>query len=429
VSDTVPEQRLRKGIFARLSVMMLLEYMTYGSWWATVGLVLSSRGMGAIVGITFSFAAIAALISPMFAGAIADRFVASEKLMAILHGVGGVILLAITPIINAGNGMLVVAVVFVYMLFFQPTSSLVNSITFANTPRKSNAYSYIRAFGTLGWIIMGLFIGQLGLSDSPSIFLIGAVMSFILAAYCLTLPKTPPAQTGARFKLGDLVGSGAFPLFRSRSFAILVVCMLLVSVPISIYNAYGSTYLQAAGVPNVASVMTIGQAAEIVCLVLVPLVLRRFTIKVVLGAGLICWVIRAVLFLSMTEGNLWLAIAVVALHGVCNDFFVMAAFIYVDQVARKQIRAQAQALMLFVSLGLGNTIGSLVAGEFYNAFVGDSTEIGDWAPLWYLTLGLTALAGVLFFTFFRAPHQNEIMDDDEEPTPVDPSDTPHPTPA
>jgi nucleoside transporter len=414
VTDTVPEQRLRKGIFARLSVMMLLEYMTYGSWWATVGLVLSQNGMGAIVGVTFSFAAIAAMISPMLVGALADRFLSSEKLMAILHGVGGVILLCVKPIIDSGNSGLLLATIFVYMLFFQPTSSMVNSITFANTPRKSNAYSYIRAFGTLGWIIMGLFIGQSGLSASSSIFVVGGVMSFVLAVYCLTLPKTPPTQKNTRFSLGDLVGSGAFELFRNRSFVILVVCVLLAAVPISIYNAYGSTYLQAAGVPNVASVMTIGQAAEILCLVLVPLVLKRFTIKVVLAAGLIAWVIRAALFLMMTEGNLGLALVVVALHGVCNDFFTMAAFIYVDQVARKGIRAQAQALMLFFNLGLGNTLGSLIAGEIFNTSVGESTDLGVWAPMWYVTGGLTAVAAVLFLVFFRAPRREEIVDDDED---------------
>lgn len=394
--------RLSRPTFARLSAMMLLQYMTYGSWWATVGLVLVSNGLGSIVGLAFSLAAIAAIISPLITGAIADRFFSSQKVLALLHAVGGCILLALTPIIDAGNAGILLVALFVYMLFFQPTIAMTNNIAFTHIPEKSNSFAYIRAFGTGGWIVMGLVIGQSGLSASTSIFLIAAVMSFILAAYSLTLPKTPAPARGAAFAWGDVVGAGAFHLFRNRSFIILVVAVLLTCVPISIYNSYGSTYLDAAGVPNVASFMTIGQASEVLCLLLVPLILRRFSIKWVLFVGLVAWVVRAALLLSMTEGNVPLAILVIALHGVCNDFFLMTAFMYVDDVTRIEARAQAQSLFVFLSLGVGNAIGAFVAGELYNTFVGTSTELSAWNPMWYLTAVLTGVAALMFLLFFRS---------------------------
>ncbi len=285
--------------------------------------------MGSVVGVAYSLAAVGAMISPLFTGAIADRFFSSQKVLAVLHVASGLILFAVTPLVSRGNSALFLAAIFIYMLFFQPTLTMTNNIAFTHIPEKSNAFAHIRAFGTAGWIIIGLFIGQSGLSASTAIFTIAAIMSLVLAVYSLTLPNTPPPARGNRFQRGDVVGAGAFSLFRQRSFTALVVCLLLAAVPISIYNSYGSTYLNVVGVPNVASFMTIGQATEIVFLALLPAVLKRFSMKTVLVSGLIAWVIRAVVLLVMTGGNVSLAIVVVALHGICSDFFIMASFMYV----------------------------------------------------------------------------------------------------
>ncbi|MCI0143902.1 MFS transporter [Arthrobacter bambusae] len=402
--------RTRKNVLARLSVMMLLQYATFGAWWATFGLVLITNNLGATIGTAFTLAAVAAMVSPLFTGAIADRYFSSQKVLGVLHIGGGLVMLVLGPLVLAQNAVGVLVAILVYMLIFMPTGSLTSSIVFAHLPAHSTIFPFIRAFGTAGWIIVGLFVGQSGLSASTTIFTIAGVMSFVTAIYCFTLPKTAPPQRGAKFAWGDVVGAGAFHLFRNRSFVILTVSILLVSVPISIYNAFGAAYLGVAGVPNVASVMTIGQAAELAFLVLVPLVLRRFSIKSVLLAGLLAWVLRAGLFLMMTDGNLSLAIVIVALHGVTNDFFLMVTFIYANEVARENARHQVQALMLFIAFGVGNFVGAWVAGEFYNSLVAGAVSVAGWAPMWYLTMALTGFAAVLMVLFFRSPERKRIED-------------------
>lgn len=399
----VEPQQTSRGVLARLSVMMLLQYATFGSWWATFGLILITNHLGAAVGTAFTLAAVGAMVSPLFTGALADRYFSSERVLSALHLAGGVVMLFMGSVVSSQNAPAVLGVLLVYMLLFMPTGSLTSSITFSHLPAESTLFPVIRAFGTGGWILMGLAIGQSGLSASTTAFRVAAVMSFVLAIYALTLPKTPAPQRGATFRWGDVVGSGAFHLFRNRSFTILVACVLLVSVPISIYNAYGAAYLQVAGVPNVASVMTIGQGAEFVFLLLVPLALRRFSIKTVLTVGVVTWIVRAVLFLMMTNGNVPLAAIIVGLHGVTNDFFLQMTFIYANEVVRREARAQAQSLMMFLAFGVGNFIGSFIAGTFYNAFVGDATSVGAWAPMWYLTMGLSAVATILIVFFFHAP--------------------------
>ncbi|WP_158275782.1 MFS transporter [Bifidobacterium catulorum] len=397
---TLPK-KLSPSIFARLSVMMVIQYMTYGAWWATLGLVLSSRGLGSIVGFVYALAAVAAMTSPLLVGALADRFFASQKVMVVFHGCMGVVQLATFWFLSQGNVPMFLVCVFVCMMLYQPTATLTNNITFSHLPASSNAFSVIRAFGTLGWIIIGLFVGQTGLSASPAIFIVGAVMSFILSVYSITLPDTPPPAKGTRFQWGDIIGLGAFSLFRNRSFVTLSICLLVTAIPISIYNSYGSTYLSIVGVPNVASFMTIGQFTEILFLVILPIVLRFTTMKTVLVSGLVAWVVRAGIFLTMTNGNVPMAIIVVALHGLCNDFFVMASFMYIDDIAGERIRAQAQALGFFISFGIGNAIGSLTAGWFFNTFVGDSMEVSAWHPLWYLVAAITAVGSVLMIACFE----------------------------
>ncbi|MGO2748951.1 MAG: MFS transporter [Pseudoclavibacter sp.] len=407
--------------FWRLAGMMLLQYATYGSWWATIGLVLTSNGLGSIVGLAFSLAAVAAILSPMLTGAIADRFFASQKVLAVLHALGGLVLLLIAPTVTSGNAGLLLGALFVYMLFFQPTIAVSNNIAFTHLPQDSNAFAYVRVFGTGGWIAIGLFIGQSGLSASTAIFFIAATMSFALALYSLTLPKTPPPAHGSKFKAGDLVGAGALHLFRNRSFCVLIVAVLLTCVPISIYNAFGSTYLDVVGVPNVASFMTIGQASEILFMLVLPLVLKRFTWKWVILGGLVAWLVRALALMTMTEGNITMAVFIIALHGVCTDFFLTAGFMYVDTVTRLEARAQAQSLFLLFALGVGNAIGALIAGEMFNVFVGDSTDVAAWNPLWYVSAtlaGISALAVLLLFKSKQRRAPSLVYSDDVRTTDI-----------
>jgi len=399
-----------RALMSRLSIMMLLEYMTYGSWWATLGLVMTTNGMASSVGTAYALAAIAALVSMMFTGAIADRFFSSQKVLGVLHLIGGVLLLTISPAVTSGNATLVLVAIFVYMLFFQPTLAMTNNITFTHLAEGSRKFAYIRAVGTAGWIIVGLIIGQSGLSASTAIFTIGAVLSFALAAFSFTLPKTPPPSREKGFRIGDVIGAGAFYLLKSRSMIVLVVCLILAAIPISIYNSFGATYLDLAGVPNVASFMTIGQAFELATLVLIPVLLRKVSIKWVLVAGLIAWVVRAALFLVMSDGNITIAVIVVGLHGICNDFFVMAASIFINEVTRPETRAQAQAMFLVVSFGIGNTIGSLTAGALFNQFVGASTDLAAWNPIWYVMGGLMVVASLLMVLYFR-PRADEYASD------------------
>ena len=393
------------GLMVRLSAMMLLEFVIFGSWFATLGLVLATNGLDTIIGTAYSFAALGAIFSPMLIGAIADRFVSSQKVLAIVHIAGGILLLFMPGLVAAKNGGVLLVLILIYMLFFIPTLGLTNTIAFRHLTGQDKLFPYIRVFGTLGWIVAGLGVGWAGLSASTGVFVVAAVASFVLATYAFFLPKTPPLG-GGRFSFGDLVGAKSWVLFRQRNFVVFGICAMLTCICLSTYNAYASPFLGALGFDNVAGILAIGQISEVVFIVTIPFVLARLGMKWALLGGMVMWGIRFALFILAAGGVPWIAVVGIALHGICNDFFLILGAMYVDQVAPVALKAQAQSYFIFVSTGLGAFVGSLVAGQVYNAVVAPSVaagahDLGGWAALWMLPVGASVLTAILWIVFFR----------------------------
>lgn len=398
-------------LFSRLAVMMLLQYAVLGAWYATVGLVLSSSGLASIIGVTFSLGALGAIISPLLLGAIADRFFPTQRVLGVLHLLGGVLLLLLPSVVASKNGTLFLVIVFAYMLLFQPTVGLSNTIAFTHLGARQRIFPLLRVFGTLGWVAVGLVIGQSGLSASTGVFVAAAICSFVLGVYSLTLPSTPPPQQGVRFSWGDVVAAKAFTLLRHRNFVVFTVCAFLTCIPIAMYNAYGSTFLGAIGIKNVASVLVIGQASELVFIALLPVFLRWFGVKWILVLGMITWAVRFGLFMVATDGKIVPVVIAVALHGICNDFFLIAGFMYVDRVAGAEIKAQAQAYFVFLTQGVGTFVGALIAGQVFNSIITSGAPLTQWIVLWSVPVIVAVVSTVLFIPMFR-PKRDELPDPD-----------------
>jgi nucleoside transporter len=399
------------AVFVRLIAMMLLEFIVFGSWFATLGLVLATNQLPLIIGAAYSLAAVAAIVSPMFLGALGDRFLPSQKVLGIAHLLGGVVMFFMPSIVRAGNGSLALTLIFVYMLFFMPTLGLTNTIAFRHLGTNQRLFPYIRVFGPVGWVIAGVGVGALGLSASPNIFLVTAFASLVFAAYSFTLPATPPPAKGARFSLGDVIGAKAFPLFRHRNFSVLMICTLLTSISLGVYNTFASPYLGALGISNVAGVLAIGQASEVVFILTIPFVLSRIGMKWALLFGMGMWGVRFLLFIAAADGHNWLAIVAIALHGICNDFFLILSAMYINLVAPIELTAQAQSLLILVISGLGGLIGALVSGAIFGATVATHPEAGPaaWAPLWLVPVGSALITATHWIALFRYSRKEPIV--------------------
>ena len=384
---------------ARLCVMMFLNYVIWGSWYVTITTYLLERlhFIGTAAGTVFGTATIASMISPFFVGLIADRFFPTEKVLASLHLLGAVLLFAVT---QADNFVTVYILMLAHCLCYFPTVALTNSLTLKQLTDAGSQFPFIRMFGTLGWIAIGLTIGYLKVESSATQFVIGAGASLLMAAYCLTLPHTPPAGKGQKITARELLGLDALVMLKERTYLTFVIASVLACIPLTFYFSFTGAYLKDAGVDNVAGIMTLGQASEVGVMLLMPFIFRRITVRGVFILGLLCWSTRYGL-LAMGDANagIWMFYLAIALHGFCYDFFFMTGQLYTDQVAPAHLRGTAQGFLTFLTYGVGMFLGAELSGGTLDFFTTAGKH--DWRTFWISSaVGAFAIL-LLVAAFFR----------------------------
>jgi len=406
-ASALPRVSSQAAIVPRLALMMFLQLFVWGSWYVTMGIVMGRYGMSAAIGDAYSLGPIASILSPFVLGMVVDRFFPSQKVLALLHIAGAVLLYCIPSAFAQGEGGrgLLLGLLFAYMLCYMPTIALTNNVAFHCLGARSEKYfPVVRVFGTLGWITAGLLVGFAGLSETTSIFTLASAASLALGLFSLSLPDTPAPAKGKPLALRDLVCADAFAaLFRQRHFVVFAICATLISVPLAAYFAFAGPFLAANHIANVSGVMSVGQMSEFFFMLLIPLFFRRLGVKTMLLIGMCAWFLRYAMFAAgITESTRWLIYLGVALHGVCYDFFFVVGYMYTDKIAKPEIKGQAQGLVTLFTYGIGMLIGSQATGALFNRVVsaqGDAA-LPQWQALWwYPALAALVIAVVFFLSF------------------------------
>jgi nucleoside transporter len=402
------------GIRTRLSVMMFLEFFIWGAWYTTIAVFMQSQGMKTLTHWPFTVNPVAAIVAPFFVGLVADRFFSTERVFGLLHLIGGVLLL-IAPRLT-GNPTTFILVLLLYNLCYMPTLGLSSSLGFHHIADQEKDFPKIRVWGTIGWIIAGLFI-SFGLKsfvgagvqpEQTSLPLISAgVASLVLAAFSFTLPHTPPPARGQAVSARSIIGVDAFTQLGSPSFYVFIASALLICIPLAAYYNFTQLYLEAAQVKNIAATQTLGQMSEMLFMLAMPVLFARWGVKKMLLAGMAAWVLRYALFAGAAPGAVYWMIALgILLHGICYDFFFVTGQIYVDKKSTPGIRGQAQGFFVFVTYGVGMLIGAQVAGNVYNRFLGGAPSLAleQWRSFWILP---SVFAAVILVFFGLAFHDRE----------------------
>lgn len=405
---------------AKLSVMMFLEYFVYGAWYVTAGTYLTEtlKFSGSRVGLAYGSMGIAAMISPFFIGMIADRFFASERVMAILLIVGAAVLYYVSTI-QAFVPFYVLLII--YALTFMPTLALANSISFDHIENPARDFPKIRVLGTIGWIVAGLLVSFMGIESTSIPMKIAAGASLLFGLFSLTLPHTPPHAAGQPLRVRDVLGLDALSLFRDKSFTVFVVGSFLLVIPLQFYYTFTNAFLNEAGMQKAAAKMTLGQGSELFFMLLLPWFLTRLGIKRIMLLGMAAWALRYAFFAFGNVGpSVWMLYAGILVHGVCYDFFFVSGQIYVDQQANLRIRAAAQGLIAFVTLGIGNVIGSWLSGlvvQAYQTTGANGAITHDWRSIWLIPAVGSAVIFVIFLFWFK-PKEAEKPPVDEMEMPI-----------
>lgn len=366
----------------RLSIAYFLEFAIWGGWAIALGgFATQVLGFsGAQVGWLYSAIPLGAIISPLFIGPIADRYFPAQFVVAVLHVLSGLCLIACGFTESFG---LLMTLMILHGVFFMPTIALVNSVVFKHLPNPDYA-PRVFVFGTLGWIAVNIFVEIVcGGMASSWFFVVAGVISLVLAAYCLTLPNTPPKGSEG----GDVLGLGALKLLADGPFAIFVVCAFLASIPAcGLYFAVVGSMLGQRGYPSPLALGTLNQVSEILFMVLLPVFVTRIGLKWVLVLGMLAWVARYFLFMNPAFA---FALLGLLLHGLCYAFLYVGAYMYGNKKAPEQYKASVQSLLAFLLLGVGQFAGAQLAGAMMDRYPPAITKMavasqtaGVSLPLW-----------------------------------------------
>ncbi len=398
---------MKPKIGITLGFMMFLQYYIWGSWYVTMGTFMSKflNSTGIQIGAAYSALAIATMISPFFIGMIADRYFAAQRVMGVLHIIGG-ILLFIASRVTANAPFY--WIILLYSLAYMPTIALSNSVAFRQMTDPGKQFPVIRVFGTVGWVVAGFMIAILGIEQTPTTFYMAAIFSVGLGLFSFMLPNTPPqAQKSSSAK--SVLGIDAFVLFRDKPYLIFFIAAIFVCIPLSFYFGFANLYLNQSGMGNAAGKMVMGQISEGLFILAIPFLFNRIGVKKMLLIGMTAWILRYICFAYGNMGpNIWMLYAGIILHGVCYDFFFVTGYMYTEKKSNERIKNAAQGLFTFVTYGLGMFIGTWFSG-FVTTYYSVNQEY-QWRSIWFIPAYIAVAVLICFIFFFKEKKKIEIAD-------------------
>ena len=351
----------------QLSVMMFLEFFIWGSWYVTAPNYLQTIGFSPTdLGNTYSVGPIAGLLTPLLVGLVADRFFSAQKVLAILHLLGALILFGAVATMKGESpnpSILNWGFFLGYMLTYYPTLALTNTIAMKNMSDPEKEFPGIRVLGTIGWIAAGFALTLGGIETNAGMFYLAAGAAALLGVFSFFLPSTPPVASEEKISIYQILGLDALALLKDRSYSVFLISSMLICIPLAFYYQIASRVVELTRLP-IGTTMSYGQISEIFFMLVMPFFFKRLGVKWMLAIGMLAWVARYALFaIGASDEIRWMIILGIVLHGICYDFFFVTGQIYTDKKAPDAMRAQAQGLLVMLTLGLGMMIGAQVAGR------------------------------------------------------------------
>lgn len=409
------------SIKTRLIILSFMQFAIWGAYLTSMGRYLGSAGMGSDIGWFYSVQGIVSIFMPALIGIIADRWVPAQRMLAFCHAVAAVFM-GITGYIGMTKGADVVFsdlfwTYTVSVAFYMPTLALSNSVSYTVLNQAGldtvKAFPPIRVFGTVGFIVSMLLVDFTGFQNNYNQFFTSAVWGGLLAIYSLTIPNCPVDKSAGKKSLASAFGLDAFKLFKQKRMAMFFIFSMLLGAALQVSNGYANTFINGFGdieqyagtfaVEHTNMLISLSQLSETLCILLIPLFLKRFGIKKVMLIAMLGWVFRFGFFAVGDPGmpGVLLFVLSMIVYGVAFDFFNISGSLFVDQEVPESMRSSAQGLFMLMTNGLGASIGVIAAQEVVNHFTANQTDFAGWPTAWYIFAGYALVIAVLFALVFK----------------------------
>jgi len=372
--------------FAELSALFFIHWMALAVWMVPLTLVLDAYGLSVIQPYAFATTALAAFVSPLFFGAMADRHAAPTRVLRWLSlAAAAAVALASWAIQHGWNAWVVLMLIQLYALCFSPTVSISSSIAMSRLAEPRQQFGPIRAMGTIGWMVGCWLISAINADDSPMAGYACAMLWLGLAAFTFLLPEVAPPKSAQR------LGLDALALLKKADHRVVFLTAVLFTIPLAAFYPFTPPHLRDLGFQRASAWISLGQTTEILAMFCLGALLAHWRLKWILGAGLAIGALRYMFCALDTE--VWL-LAGVTLHGFTYTLFFTTAQVYVNERMDAAWRTRAQALLTLMVGGVGHLTGYLFTGWWFRF---NTREDGTRWPLFWGGLAVAIACVLIYF--------------------------------
>lgn len=411
----------------RLIVMNFLQFAVWGAYLTSMGRYLGGAGLGDVIGWFYAMQGIVSLFMPAVMGIVADRWVPAQRLLGYCHLLSGLLMIAagVYGLASGITGVEFAPLFALYSLsvaFYMPTLGLANSVAYTALDRvhldSVKAFPPIRTFGTIGFICSMWVVDLTGFQDTAMQFVVSGLLGLLLFAYSFTLPPCPVTSGGRSKSLAEALGLKAFTLFKRRKIALFFIFSVLLGASLQITNGYANPFLDSFksmpeyadtfGVQHSNILISLSQASEALCILMIPFFLKRYGIKTVMLIAMVAWVLRFGLFgLGDPGDGVWMFVLSMLVYGVAFDFFNISGSLFIDKETTTSMRSSAQGIFILMTNGVGATVGTLGAQAVVNSYIDMDSSLPQneqWSHVWFIFAVYALVVAIAFAVLFRYKH-------------------------
>jgi MFS family permease len=381
-----------------LAAFFFLVAMPMGMWFVPLGNVLKAYGYGHLLSWVLACSGIAAFVSPLIVGAIADQKLPPTRVLtATSLGTSGALWLVCAAIEGHWGDTWVLAAAMLVSLLFAPTWGISTAIVLSQLQVPGKQFGPVRAFATLGWVAGAVVVSYaLGADDSVRSGRGAACFWLVVATFSWLMPAVSPADAQQRRSWVQVLGLDALTLLKNRDHRMVFITAALYSAPLAAFYPYCVQHLRALGVHAASAVMSLGQITEVLVMVLMAGLIAKFRLKWIFLSGIAFGVLRYVCFAQDTKA--WVIVGII-LHGLAYTLYFITTQIYLEDRIDPKWRVRAQALLTLLTAGVGNLSGYLGSGWWFAEVQHDGHA--DWPLFWWVLAGVTGAVFVLFATTYH----------------------------